>query len=37
MFGYATIFTMFPVFAIIFDEDVDRNIALTFTALYKTL
>lgn len=37
MFGYATLFTMFPVFAIIFDEDIDRRIALSFTPLYRTL
>jgi phospholipid-translocating ATPase len=26
LLGYATVFTMFPVFALIFDEDVDVNL-----------
>lgn len=37
IFGYATLFTMFPVFSIIFDEDVDEKIALQFPPLYKSL
>jgi len=35
--GYSTIFTMFPVFCLIFDEDVNIEIALKFPPLYKTL
>ena len=26
--GYATVYTMFPVFSIIFDEDVENKIAI---------
>ncbi|CAD8047447.1 unnamed protein product [Paramecium sonneborni] len=35
--GYATIYTMFPVFSIIFDEDVVEKVALEFPPLYKSL
>ncbi|KAM3127182.1 hypothetical protein pb186bvf_020701 [Paramecium bursaria] len=35
--GYATVYTMFPVFSIIFDEDVENKIAIQFPPLYKTL
>jgi len=35
--GYATIFTMFPVFFLIFDEDVPAEAALQYPPLYKTL
>ncbi|CAD8137568.1 unnamed protein product [Paramecium pentaurelia] len=35
--GYATIYTMFPVFSIIFDEDVVKKVALEFPPLYKSL
>jgi phospholipid-translocating ATPase len=37
LLGYATVYTMFPVFSIIFDEDVDMNIALKFPPLYRSL
>lgn len=37
MLGYTTVYTMLPVFALIFDEDVDRKTALTFPILYKNL
>ncbi|CAK83243.1 unnamed protein product (macronuclear) [Paramecium tetraurelia] len=37
MFGYSTIFTMFPVFCIIYDEDVKQEIALRFPPLYKSI
>ena len=37
MLGYATVYTMFPVFALIFDEDVDLPTALKFPILYKNL
>ncbi|KAF8565446.1 hypothetical protein P879_02250 [Paragonimus westermani] len=35
--GYATIFTMFPVFSLVLDKDVPDRIALTYPELYKTL
>jgi phospholipid-translocating ATPase len=37
MLGYATIFTMLPVFCLIFDEDVTREKALEFPQLYQSL
>lgn len=37
MLGYTTIYTILPVFALIFDEDVDRKTALSFPILYKNL
>mmetsp|Transcript_30797 Transcript_30797/g.28025 ORF Transcript_30797/g.28025 Transcript_30797/m.28025 type:complete len:260 (-) Transcript_30797:390-1169(-) len=37
MLGYATIYTSFPVLCLIFDEDVDREKALNYPLLYKTL
>ncbi|CAD8045715.1 unnamed protein product [Paramecium sonneborni] len=37
MFGYSTIFTMFPVFCIIYDEDVKQDLALRFPPLYKSI
>jgi len=37
MLGYSTVFTMFPVFCLIFDEDVDNERALKYPPLYKTL
>jgi len=37
MLGYTTIYTMFPVFCLIYDEDVDKQRALGFPILYKTL
>lgn len=35
--GYATVFTMFPVFSLIFDEDVNEHAAETYPELYKDL
>jgi phospholipid-translocating ATPase len=37
MLGYSTIYTMLPVFSLVFDEDVDTNTALKYPPLYKTL
>jgi len=37
MLGYTTIYTMFPVFCLIFDEDVDKRTALGFPILYRTM
>jgi phospholipid-translocating ATPase len=35
--GFATVFTMFPVFSLVLDKDVPDRIALTYPELYKTL
>ncbi|XP_046738468.1 probable phospholipid-transporting ATPase IIB isoform X1 [Diprion similis] len=37
MVGYATIYTMFPVFSLVLDKDVSEKIALTYPELYKDL
>ena len=37
MVGYATIYTMFPVFSLVLDKDVSGKIALTYPELYKDL
>lgn len=37
MLGYATIFTMFPVFALIFTEDVNERQVVDYPILYKLL
>ncbi|KAG5336793.1 ATP9B ATPase, partial [Acromyrmex heyeri] len=37
MVGYATIYTMFPVFSLVLDKDVSGKIALTYPELYKEL
>lgn len=37
MLGYSTIYTMLPVFCLIFDEDVTRDKALEYADLYKVL
>ncbi len=37
MVGYATIYTMFPVFSIVLDKDVKSQTALTYPELYKDL
>merc|ERR1719379_3128594 len=37
MVGYATIYTMFPVFSLVLDKDVSGNIALMYPELYKDL
>ena len=35
--GYTTLYTFFPVFSIVFDEDIDVKRALRYPPLYKTL
>ena len=35
--GYSTIFTMLPVFALVADQDVDRETALKYPVLYRQL
>jgi phospholipid-translocating ATPase len=35
--GYSTIYTMFPVFSIVMDEDVTREKVKAYPALYRTL
>ncbi|KAK7601028.1 hypothetical protein V9T40_008469 [Parthenolecanium corni] len=37
MVGYATIYTMFPVFSLVLDKDVSSHLALTYPELYKDL
>ncbi|CAG9863244.1 unnamed protein product [Phyllotreta striolata] len=37
MVGYATVYTMFPVFSLVLDQDVSAEIALTYPELYKEL
>lgn len=37
MVGYATVYTMFPVFSLVLDKDVSGRIALTYPELYKDL
>jgi len=37
MLGYTTIYTMFPVFSLIFDQDINREKALNYPLLYKSL
>ncbi|KAF5305095.1 hypothetical protein FQA39_LY09357 [Lamprigera yunnana] len=37
MVGYATLYTMFPVFSLVLDQDVSAEIALTYPELYKDL
>ncbi|XP_076337091.1 putative phospholipid-transporting ATPase IIB isoform X2 [Tachypleus tridentatus] len=37
MVGYATVYTMFPVFSLVLDKDVSPDIALTYPELYKEL
>ena len=37
MLGYTTIYTMLPVFSIVFDEDVDLASVIKFPVLYKIL
>ncbi|VVC25360.1 P-type ATPase, transmembrane domain,P-type ATPase, phosphorylation site,P-type ATPase, C-terminal,P- [Cinara cedri] len=37
MIGYATLYTMFPVFSLVLDKDVLAKIALTYPELYKEL
>lgn len=35
--GYATVYTMFPVFSLVLDKDVSADIAMTYPELYKDL
>ena len=37
MVGYATVYTMFPVFSLVLDTDVSGRIALTYPELYKDM
>jgi|JI6StandDraft_1071083.scaffolds.fasta_scaffold01364_23 phospholipid-translocating ATPase len=37
MLGYTTVYTMFPVFCIVFDEDVDEAKAMDYPQLYQSL
>ncbi|XP_037913734.1 probable phospholipid-transporting ATPase IIA isoform X2 [Hermetia illucens] len=37
MVGYATVYTMFPVFSLVLDQDIDSAIAITYPELYKEL
>ncbi|KAK6616842.1 ATP synthase subunit 9 [Polyplax serrata] len=37
MVGYATLYTMFPVFSLVLDSDVTAHTALTYPELYKEL
>ena len=34
--GYSTIFTMLPVFSMVLDEDISRQVAMEYPALYRT-
>jgi phospholipid-translocating ATPase len=35
--GYATVYTMAPVFSLVLDRDVDEDVALLYPELYKDL
>jgi phospholipid-translocating ATPase len=35
--GYSTVYTMFPVFTLVMDEDVTREKVMKYPALYRTL
>lgn len=37
MVGYATVYTMFPVFSLVLDQDINSYLALTYPELYKEL
>lgn len=37
MVGYATVYTMFPVFSLVLDQDINAGIALKYPELYKEL
>jgi len=37
MVGYATVYTMLPVFSLVLDKDVSAKIAMTYPELYKEL
>lgn len=37
MVGYATVYTMLPVFSLVLDRDVNEDLALLYPELYKEL
>ncbi|KRX03653.1 P-type ATPase, cytoplasmic domain N [Pseudocohnilembus persalinus] len=37
LLGYSTIFTMLPVFCLVFDEDISEEIAMNYPQIYKSL
>lgn len=37
MIGYATVYTMYPVFSLVLDKDVSAETAMTYPELYKEL
>lgn len=37
MVGYATVYTMAPVFSLVLDRDVNEDLALLYPELYKEL
>ena len=37
MVGYATAYTMLPVFSLVLDRDVNEDVALLYPELYKEL
>ena len=37
MVGYATVYTMIPVFSLVLDKDISSKIAMTYPELYKEL
>jgi hypothetical protein len=37
MVGYATLYTMAPVFSLVLDRDVNEDVALLYPELYKEL
>lgn len=37
MVGYATVYTMLPVFSLVLDKDISSKIAMTYPELYKEL
>lgn len=37
MMGYATVYTMAPVFSLVLDQDVNEDLALIYPELYKEL
>ncbi|KAI8121231.1 hypothetical protein FF38_02552 [Lucilia cuprina] len=37
MVGYSTLYTMFPVFSLVLDQDIDSSTAVTYPELYKDL
>lgn len=37
MVGYATVYTMAPVFSLVLDRDVNEDLALLYPELYKDL